>query len=41
MSGKTITKNEEKQIPAKEHVFAVFPFSVSEKIMNTPFGFRG
>ena len=41
MSGKTITKNEKKQIPAKEHVFAVFLFSVSEKIMNTPLRIQG
>jgi hypothetical protein len=41
MSGKTIIRNEEKQTPAKEHVFAVLPFTVAEKIMNKPLRIQG
>ena len=41
MSGKTIPRNEEKQTPIKEHVFAVLPFVVAEKMMDKPLRIRG
>jgi hypothetical protein len=41
MSEKPTTNKEEKQTQTKEHVFAVLPFTVSEKIMNRPLKIQG
>ena len=41
MSGKTIPRNEEKQAPAKERVFAVLPFVVAEKMLGKPLRIQG